>query len=217
VILALDSSGSMRTAAQLAVDAAKGFVTALRPKDALGVLLFADRSTLMHDLSTVREPAIEAIGQYKATGGTALYDALGDSFERLKKVEGRRAVVIVTDGRDEDNPGTGPGSVRKFSEVLKLQTESGAIGYGVGVGAKVDRAPLETLAKASGGQAYFPLDASELAEQYQRIVENLRRRFALSYASTNEKRDGAWRAVEIRVRSSNLVVSSAGGYFAPVK
>ena len=64
VILALDSSGSMRTAAQLAVDAAKGFVAALRPKDALGVLLFADRSTLMHDLSTVREPAIEAIGQY---------------------------------------------------------------------------------------------------------------------------------------------------------
>jgi hypothetical protein len=37
----------------------------------------------------------------------------------------------------------------------------------------------------------------------------------VSYLSTNEKRDGAWRKVEIRVRSSNLVVSSAGGYFAP--
>jgi Ca-activated chloride channel family protein len=217
VILALDSSGSMRTAAQLAIDAAKGFVAALRPKDALGVLLFADRSTLMHDLSTVREPAIEAIGQYKATGGTALYDALGDSFERLKAVPGRRAVIVVTDGRDEDNPGTGPGSVRTFTDVMKLQVESGAIVYGVGVGAKVDRAPLEALARASGGQAYFPIDASELGEQYQRILENLRRRFALSYSSTNEKRDGAWRKVEIRVRSTNLTVSSAGGYFAPAK
>lgn len=217
VILALDSSGSMRTAAQLATEAAKGFVTALRPKDALGVLMFADRSTLMQDLSTVREPALDAIGQYQASGGTALYDALGDSLERLKTVEGRRVVVVVTDGRDEDNPGTGPGSKRKFDDVLRLQKESGALVYGVGVGAKVDRVPLETLAQVSGGQAFFPSDASALAEQYQRIVEALRRRFALSYSSTNEKRDGAWRKVEIRVRSSNLVVSSAGGYFAPAK
>jgi len=215
VVLALDSSGSMRTTAQLAMDAARGFVAALRPKDSLGVLMFADRSTLMQDLSTNREPVLDAIGQYKAIGGTALYDALADSFDRLKSVEGRRAVVVVTDGRDEDNPGTGPGRVRKFADVLRLQKESGAIVYGVGVGAKVDRVPLETLAKASGGQAYFPSDASELAEQYQHIVENLRRRFALSYTSTNETRDGAWRKVEIRVRSSNLVVSSAGGYFAP--
>jgi Ca-activated chloride channel family protein len=69
----------------------------------------------------------------------------------------------------------------------------------------------------SGGQAYFPDDASALAEQYQHIVEALRRRFALSYTSTNETRNGAWRKVEIRVRSSNLTVSSAGGYFAPGK
>ena len=117
----------------------------------------------------------------------------------------------------EDNPGTGPGSVRKFTDVLKLQIESGAIVYGVGVGAKVDRVPLETLARASGGQAYFPMEASELGEQYLRILENLRRRFALSYASTNAKRDGAWRKVEIRTRSTNLTVSTAGGYFAPNK
>ena len=69
----------------------------------------------------------------------------------------------------------------------------------------------------SGGQAFFPSDASGLKEQYQLIVEALRRRFAVSYLSTNEKRDGAWRNVEIRVKSSNLIVSSAGGYFAPAK
>jgi hypothetical protein len=100
---------------------------------------------------------------------------------------------------------------------MRLQKESGAVVYGVGVGAKVDRASLETLARVSGGQAYFPVDASALAEQYQRIVENLRRRFALSYTSRNGSRDGAWRKVEIRVRASNLLVSSAGGYFAPAR
>jgi len=64
---------------------------------------------------------------------------------------------------------------------------------------------------------FFPNDVSELADQYRLVVEALRRRFAVSYLSTNEKRDGAWRKVEIRVRSSNLIVSSAGGYFAPGK
>jgi VWFA-related protein len=215
VVLALDSSGSMRTAAPLVMEAARGFVHALRDKDALAVLMFADKSTLMQDLSTTRDLSLEAIDQYKAIGGTALYDAMADSFVRLMREEGRRAVVVVTDGRDEDNPGTGPGSVRKFDDVLRLQKESGAVVFGVGVGAKVDRTPLEALAKVSGGQAYFPADASELPEQYQRIVEALRRRFAVSYTSTNETRDGAWRTVEIRVRSSNLLVSSAGGYFAP--
>ena len=217
VILALDSSGSMRSTAQIVTDAARGFVAALRPKDALGVLMFSDRSTLMQDLSVARAPSFNAIDQYKANGGTALYDAIADSFTRLKTVEGRRAVVVVTDGRDEDNAGTGPGSTRKFDDVMKAQRESGAVVFAVGVGARVDRPPLEELAKVSGGQAYFPLEASALAEQYQRIVENLRRRFALSYASTNATRDGGWRKVEIRVRSSNLLVLSSGGYFAPAR
>ena len=215
VVLALDSSGSIRSAAQLVTDAARGFVAALRPKDALGVLMFADRSTLMQDLSTAREPSYNAIAQYKSSGGTALYDALADSFARLRTVEGRRAVVVVTDGRDENNAGTGPGSVRTFDTVMRMQRESGAVVYAVGVGKNVDRPQLETLAQVSGGQAYFPEDASALAEQYKRIVENLRRRFVLSYASTNKTRDGDWRKVEIRVRSSNLLVLSSGGYFAP--
>jgi Ca-activated chloride channel family protein len=217
VVLALDSSGSIRSATQMVIDAARGFVAALRPKDALGVLMFADRSTLMQDLSTARDPSYNAIAQYKSSGGTALYDALVDSFARLRTVDGRRAVVVVTDGRDENNAGTGPGSVRTFDDVMRMQRESGAVVYAVGVGKNVDRPQLEALAQVSGGQAYFPEDASALADQYKRIVENLRRRFVLSYVSTNATRDGAWRKVEIRVRSSNLLVLSAGGYFAPAR
>lgn len=217
VVLALDSSGSMRSATQAVIDAARGFVGALRPRDALGVLMFANRSTLMQDLSVARAPSLEAISQYVATGGTALYDALADSFARLTQVDGRRAVVVVTDGRDENSAGTGPGSTRSFEDVLRLQRESGAVVFGVGVGANVDHVPLDTLAQVSGGQAYFPVDASALGEPYQRIVENLRRRFAVNYASTNDTRDGAWRKVEIRVRASHLLVASAGGYFAPAR
>jgi Ca-activated chloride channel family protein len=217
VVLALDASGSMRKSVQAVEDAARGFVSALRPKDALAVVTFADQVTFAHDLSTARDQSFAAIDAYKADGGTALYDALDNALFRLRKVEGRRAIVVVTDGRDENNPGTGPGSGHSLEDVLRQLKGSGVMVFAVGIGSKVDRPPLEDVARLSGGQAYFPSDVSTLSEEYQRIVENLRRRFVLSYASTNLARDGAWRKVDIKAKSSNLLVSSAGGYFAPAK
>ena len=197
------------------IQAARDFVQALRPDDSLALVLFADQVVFAHEFATNRQHTLDAIGQYHATGGTALYDALQESLNRLKSVPGRRAVVVLTDGRDEDNPGTAPGSVATLHEVLDLVKQAGAAIFPLGLGTKVDRAPLEQLAQVSGGQAYFPLDISVLKSQYARVVENLRRRFVLSYTSTNGSRDGSWRGIEIRTRSSNAVVRSQAGYFAP--
>ena len=126
-------------------------------------------------------------------------------------------MVVVTDGRDEDNPGTGPGSVRNFQDVIDAAESVDALVFGIGVGLNVDRPVLTTLADASGGDAYFPEDGSQLEGEYRRIVENLRRRWIISYSSTNTSRDGAWRPVTIRTRDGRAVVHSRGGYFAPEK
>ena len=80
---------------------------------------------------------------------------------------------------------------------MALVKETDAAIFSIGLGTKVDRPPLERLARLSGGQAYFPVEVSELRDQYRRIVENLRRRYVLSYTSTNIARNGAWREVEI--------------------
>jgi hypothetical protein len=72
-----------------------------------------------------------------------------------------------------------------------------------------------TIAAESGGDAYFPLDVSQLDLQYRRILENLRRRYVISYTSTNATRDGKWRRVEIASRVEGTRVRSRGGYFAP--
>jgi VWFA-related protein len=217
VVLALDASGSMKKSAAVAQEAARRFVEALRPEDQLATVRFADQSEVVHELSKDRQVSLSAIDGYQAKGGTALYDALCDSLIRLKTVEGRRVVVVVTDGRDEDNPGTGPGSTQSFDDVLRYVKEIDAVVYGIGIGTKVDRSRLEMLAAASGGQAYFPEDASQLDEPYRRVVEHLRRRWLLAYTSTNSKHDGSWRSVEIRTDSPNAVVRSRGGYFAPDK
>jgi Ca-activated chloride channel family protein len=215
IVLALDASGSMRRSAAAVVEAAHEFVAALRPEDSLAPMLFADQAVFAHDLTTNREAASSAIDSYQATGGTALYDALADALSRLKRVEGRRAIVVMTDGRDENNPGTAPGSLRTLNEVIAQVKETDATIFAIGLGVKVDRAPLEQLARLSGGQAFFPAEISGLQDEYRRIVENLRRRYVLSYTSTNIARDGAWRDVQIRSRSSDIVVTSRGGYFAP--
>jgi VWFA-related protein len=217
IVLAIDASGSMKKWADTAKAAASAFVKAIRPQDALGILMFADSSQLAVDLTTDRDKAEAAISAYVPKGGTALYDAIGDSLARLQKAEGRRAVVVVTDGRDEDNAGTKPGSARTFADVAKAAHSGGAIIFGIGVGQNVDRFVLSTLASESGGDAYFPEDIAQLEAEYHRIVENLRRRWIIGYESTNTKRDGAWRPVTIRVKDGTANVHSRGGYYAPEK
>ena len=217
IVLTLDSSGSMKKAAESAVAAARTFVDAVRPEDKLAVAHFADSFVMAHDLTTNRSASRDALNQYDARGGTALYDALAASVARLQRANGRRVVVLVSDGRDENNPGTGPGSVRTREEALKELADSGVTVFAIGLGPQVDRAFLEALAVESGGEAYFPADVTELEAQYHRVVENLRRRYVISYNSTNAARNGEWRRVVIESRVPGTTIRSKGGYFAPEK
>ena len=215
MVLALDQSGSMKQSADKVVEAATAFVGALRPEDWLGVITFADRSQVAHGMTQERESTLQAIAAYKAEGGTALYDALCDSVLMLKQYKGRKAVVVLTDGRDEDNPGTGPGSTRTWEQVIGLFREIDVTAFAVGLGTKIDPERLTALATVSGGQAYFPQEVSDLSAQYARIVDNLSHRYIIGYTSTNSSRDGKWRTVEIRTRTSGIVLHSRQGYFAP--
>lgn len=215
IVLALDASGSMKKSEAAVVAAAREFVAALRPEDSLALLLFSDQSVLVHEFTKARETTLKAIDTYTAVGGTALYDGLWDAFARLQGVEGRRAVVVLSDGRDENNPGTGPGSLRTMTEVLDSIRQSRATIFPIGLGPRVDRSFLEQLASLSGGESHFPAEVQDLRTDYRRVVEGLRRRYVVSYTSTNGDRNGSWREVAIRAKSSDVVVTSAGGYFAP--
>jgi Ca-activated chloride channel homolog len=215
ILMALDQSGSMRRAAASVQDAATAFIDALRPEDRLGVVSFHDTATMAADVSTSRVLAREAVGRYVAAGGTALYDALGIAMDRLATVNGRRAIVVLTDGRDENNPGTAPGSRRTIDDVLAQLREVDVAVFTIGLGPQVDRRTLERIAEASGGEAYFPAFAEELADDYRRVVDDLRRRYVLSYTSTNGVRDGRWRHVTLSSPTGDLVFRSRGGYQAP--
>jgi Ca-activated chloride channel family protein len=216
IVLALDASGSMKKKESDVIASAREFVSALRPQDKLAVVLFADHPVFTHDLTEKRDAAIAALDLYRASGGTALYDTLAEALLYLKRAQGRRVVVVMTDGRDENNPGTGPGSVRRFPDVAELIKDTGALMFGIGLGVNVDREPLEQIAQLSGGRAFFPTDVTELAAQYQRVVDDLRRRYVVGYTSSHIQHDGSWRSVQIRVKDlPTATIRSAGGYAAP--
>ena len=217
MVMAIDESGSMVKSADAVRQAARDFVAAVRPEDSLALITFADHPIFAHMLGTTRQFTLDAIENYKPAGGTALYDALYNSLLTLNQVPGRHAVVVLTDGRDEDNPGTGPGSEHSFDEVLKLLRSVNAAIFPIGLGARVQRDVLEKLAAESGGQAYYPADASALEGPYKSVIENLRRRYVIIYTSSNSKHDGTWRTVEIRSRIGGLQIATSRGYFAPAQ
>jgi Ca-activated chloride channel family protein len=216
IVLMLDASGSMRHREGEVIASAGAFAAALRPQDQLAVAMFADAVTFAHDLSTDRKATWEAIDGYTVSGGTALNDAVSAALTRLQRAEGRGVVVVMTDGRDENGPGTGPGSSRTLAEVLEQVKTSATTIFTIGLGSKVDDRPLQQFAELSGGRALLPRTVSELSGEFQRVIEDLRRRYVVGYTSTNGERNGKWRNVDIRLKTApQVTVRSSGGYSAP--
>ena len=215
IAMVVDASGSMRRAMPAAQQAARSFVTSLRPTDALALVRFSDRVVLEHEFSERRPDTIAALDRLQASGGTALWDALHDSMLILRQRTGRRAIVLLSDGRDENNPGTAPGSAHTLAEVLALVRDTETVVYAIGLGANVDRSALERIAQLSGGSASFPAEAGDLEAEYRRVLDALRQRYVVGYTSTNTTRDGGWRQVVIGARQPGVSVRSSGGYFAP--
>jgi hypothetical protein len=101
---------------------------------------------------------------------------------------------------------------------VKDLKEGGATVFTIGIGTKIDTSSLQQLATLSGGRALFPQDVSQLRAEFQRVVEDLRRRYVVGFTSTHTQHDGAWREVRIRLRSATEVtIQSSGGYQAPGK
>jgi Ca-activated chloride channel family protein len=79
---------------------------------------------------------------------------------------------------------------------------------------------LQQIAEATGGQAFFPTVVKELDGVYEKVVAQIRAQYTIGYLSTNEKTDGSWRKVEIKIARKDgrdLRVRSRKGYFARFK
>jgi Mg-chelatase subunit ChlD len=119
VIIAIDNSGSMRPRLADTRQAAKSFLDLLAPADSVQVVGFAQQVKVLGPMSSNRSAAGKAIELTTARGNTALYDALFTSVDLLKDRPGRKAVVLLSDGVDDNGVGK---QLSKYSlqEVLQF-------------------------------------------------------------------------------------------------
>jgi Ca-activated chloride channel family protein len=204
--IVLDSSGSMRDAMPEVHQAAAGFVETLRPQDRALVIDFDDKVFLLQELTSDQAVLKEAVGSTEALGSTALYDALHAAFRKLRGIEGRKAIVLLTDGDDTS-------SQFAYARILEEAKAQSVLLYAIGLG-DVRKSVLKEFSETTGGRAFFVGKASELAEVYRKIAEELRRQYYLSYATTNTKWDGRFIKLEVKSKNPDWSVRARRGYFA---
>jgi Ca-activated chloride channel family protein len=224
--LLLDTSASMESKLPTAQEAAIGFAKRLRPQDLAEVIDFDSRVVVLANFTNGASDLEQAIHKTSAGGSTSLYNAIYIALKDLKKVIAknteeirRQAIVLLSDGEDTS-------SLLPFEEVLDLAKRSETAIYAIGLrsadgpgssskGFKEAEFVLRQFAQETGGRTYFPAQVSELPAIYGQISEELSSQYTVGYTSRNQRRDGSWRRVVVRVVRPNLTARTKLGYFAP--
>jgi VWFA-related protein len=206
----LDSSGSMREKLKEVHGAASSFVDTLREEDRAMVIDFDDKVFLVEDLTADQERLKKAITSTEAIGGTAIYDVLHATYRKIGQMQGRKAIVLLSDGEDT-------ASQFGFQRVLEEVKSNSALIYSIGLGGGGQgprKSVLKDFSDYTGGRPYFVKKAAELGQVYQRIAEELRTQYYIAYSTTNTEWDGRWIKIEVETDRKDLELRARRGYFA---
>jgi len=215
-VVLLDSSGSMEARFSLARSAAIRFLDGLRPEDVAAVYRFDSKVERVQEFSGGRDLAPMAYA-IRAKGMTTLNDAIVEAAKTLAdRPEQRKAIVILSDGMDT------------FSKASSDKAVESALAVGASIFA-VDMSSIETpgyarrqtagslkaFADKTGGRFVSTPGGPELREAFTGIANELGQQYTIAYRPVNKKRDGKWRALEVKVAKEELTVRTRKGYRAP--
>jgi len=240
VAIVLDTSLSMAKGGRLenAKNAALGFLEALLPQDDALVVTFADNVRVVQDVTQDRKLLAAAIEKSEAKGGTALYDAIWRTARRLEAFDGRRVMILLSDGRDEASNGFEPGSLHTLQEAELQTVRSEVMVFTIGLGRNLEheyarewtrtagagsssggislKEILESLAVTSGGRLLLTPSAGKLKKAFTAVAKDLRHQYSLAYEPTNDRKDGKYREIQVSVLDEEVEVVVRKGYYAPV-
>jgi len=220
--LLIDTSTSMEFKLVVAQEAAIGFARRLQPADAAQIIDFDSRHEILQTFTNDRALLEQAIRKTQVGGSTSLYNAIYVALSELKRVRAattdqvrRQAIVVLSDGEDTT-------SVIAYEDVLEAAKRSEVAVYAIGLRNKQERSKefneaefvLKTLSQETGGRVFFVEDITQLPAVYQQIADELANQYAMGYTSKNLKKDGAWRAIVVKVNRPNTAARTKRGYFA---
>jgi len=214
VALLIDTSASVRSKLEYEkVTAAEFFRNVLRKNRDLALIIQFDSDVnLVQDFTEDIDRLTSALDSLRAGNSTALYDAVFLAVDdKLKYETGRKVIVAITDGTDTS-------SRMSEKEALETAQRNDVLIYGIGVRgeALVSFGVLKRFADDTGGRFFSPeARIEELRDAFRAIGEDLKGQYSLAYRTTNEKRDGSFRKIELRSKIPGVRIRARKGYYAP--
>jgi VWFA-related protein len=217
----IDTSNSIRERFKFQQEAATDFINTVvrQGQDKAIIVSFDMTAELVADLTDDTQKLAAAVRGLRPGGGTALYDAVFFScrdklMQDQPRHKFRRAMVLISDGEDNTSRWT-------RQQALEMAHKADVVIYCISTnitrietdGDKV----LKHFAQETGGLAFFPFKAQDMAQSFENIANELRHQYNVLYRPEPLKTDGLYHTVDIKVKGrKDLVVRARHGYYAPL-
>lgn len=215
VVVMLDKSASMTANLERLDQAAEQFFLRLLPLDKGQVGSFSDKIQLSGEFTSSRDSLISALKELQFGNPTRLYDAINESMAALRKTEGRKVVLILTDGDDTS-------SRLGLGDVIERARQEDVMVYAIGLQSEyfngqslVRSRPdhgLKRLAEETGG-GYFELTkTADLSPTFTRVAQELHSQYILGFTPT--ALDGKEHKLQVKIRGAGMSARARKSYIA---
>lgn len=219
IALMVDTSGSTAKDLKYELDSASRFVKAVvregHPADSIALYSFNHEVTLQANFTRNPERIQKALPHLRAEAGTSMYDAIILGSDGLGDRQGRRVMVVITDGGDTT-------SYRSYHDALRAAHDADAVIYAIVVMPITNDAGRNTggenaltqISKSTGGRAFFPSTGPTLDRALSDILRDLRTQYLLGYYPKNlpESKE-KFRRVSVKLSRPDLQASTRDGYY----
>ena len=213
----IDNSGSMREKRQKVETAALDMVKASNPQDEVFIVNFNDEAWLDVPLTSDIKAMQEGVARIDSRGGTAMRDAISMSIDYLKK-EGKRqkkVLLVITDGNDN-------ASTMNLEKLVTRAQQNEILLFSIGLlneeerrEARIAKRALDTLARESGGLAFYPKSAADVDQITLQVAHEIRNQYTIAYSPTVQEMDGSFRQIKVTVNGpGHPQVRTRTGYYA---
>ena len=222
IALVVDNSGSMGRKRPSVNKSALDLIAASNPQDETFVVNFSDEAIIDQDFTSNVNKLREGLSHIEAKGGTALYNAVVASADKLATDAKRpkQVIILITDGEDNAS------DYNLEQTIRRVQQLSGPVIYTIGLlfgdedmsrsEVKEARHALEMLSSETGGMAFFPKNIEQVDQIAAEVARDIRNQYTLGYHSTKPTTEPGFRRVEVRAEGKGqgkLIVRTRTGYF----
>ena len=225
IALVVDNSGSMSRKRPSVNKSALDLVAASNPQDEAFVVNFSDEAYIDQEFTSDVNKLRDGLGHLESRGGTALYDAVVASADKLAADAKRpkQVLVLITDG--EDNAST----LTLEQTIHRVQELSGPVIYSIGLlfGDEMSRSEvrharraMEMLSTETGGIAFFPKSIDQIDQIAAEVARDIRNQYTIGYRSTKPSTEPGFRRVQVTAEAKGmgkLNVRTRTGYFPAVR